>query len=194
MAKFELVSRFVGCNELLPERGTRQSAGYDLVVAEDTVVYSMDYANTVNRPVTNINAILDIMLEGAVMDPNPHARTLEEVAEITAKCKDVTRPKLVSTGVKCQLASDEYLELVPRSSTPLKYWLLVANSPGIIDADYYNNPDNEGEIFIQLINLFPTPIQLKKGDKIAQAIIRKYYVTEDDTAGRMRTGGFGSTS
>lgn len=194
MAKFELVNRFAGCDELLPKRGTASSAGYDLVVAEDTVVYSMDYAEAVNTPSLNLSPIVDIFFNGDILDFNKQSLTLEEVAEITSKCKTATRPRLVSTGVKCKLAADEYLEIVPRSSTPLKYWLIVANSPGIIDADYYNNPDNEGEIFIQLINLFPAPIQLKKGDKIAQAIIRKYYVTEDDAASGMRTGGFGSTS
>ena len=194
MAKFELVRRFAGCDELLPKRGTTSSAGYDLIIAEDTVVYPLDDADAVNNPGLNLSPIIDIFFNGDITDSSRQALTLEEVAEITSKCKTVTRPRLVSTGVKCQLASDEYLELVPRSSTPLKYWLLVANSPGIIDADYYNNPDNEGEIFIQLINLFPAPIQLRKGDKIAQAIIRKYYVTEDDVASGMRTGGFGSTS
>ena len=191
MAKFELVSRFAGCDELLPKRSTANSAGYDLIVAEDAVVYSANYASIVNQPVSS--EILDILLAGNNAPSNEPARTLEEVANITSKCKEVTRPRLVSTGIKCALAQDEYLEIVPRSSTPLKYWLLVANSPGIVDADYYNNQDNEGEIFVQLINLFPTPIQLKKGDKIAQAIIRKYEITEDDAASGMRTGGFGST-
>ena len=63
------------------------------------------------------------------------------------------KPTLVSTGMKCKLEDDEYLALYARSSTPLKYWLTLANSTGIIDADYYNNPDNEGEIFLQLVNL-----------------------------------------
>ena len=64
----------------------------------------------------------------------------------------------------------------------------------IIDADYYNNPDNEGHIFFQLINLSPFPIQLHKGDKIGQGIIKSYLITEDDSADGLRTGGFGSTS
>jgi dUTP pyrophosphatase len=71
--------------------------------------------------------------------------------------------------------------------------LLVANSPGIIDADYYNNPDNEGEIFIQLINLSPFDILIKKGDRIAQGIIQKYIRTADDSTTLKRTSGHGST-
>lgn len=64
----------------------------------------------------------------------------------------------------------------------------------IIDADYYNNPDNEGEIFLQLINLSPCDILLQKGDVIGQAIIKPYLTTEDDIASGDRIGGFGSTS
>ena len=64
----------------------------------------------------------------------------------------------------------------------------------IIDADYYNNPDNEGEIFFQLINLSPYNIILKKGEKIGQGIIKQYLSTEDDAATGDRLGGFGSTT
>jgi dUTP pyrophosphatase len=100
---------------------------------------------------------------------------------------------LVSTGMKCQLDEGTYLELSVRSSCPLKHWLILGNSVGIIDADYYNNPDNEGEIFFQIINLAPFSIQLKRGDAIGQGIIKPYLVTEDDNATGERTGGFGST-
>ena len=117
--------------------------------------------------------------------------TLDELAKLTkaTKCK----PTLVSTGLKCKMEDNEYLQIVARSSTPLKYWLIVANAPGIVDADYYNNPDNEGEIFIQVINLSPFAIKLKKGDKIAQGIVSRYYTVEDDVRNGERTGGFGST-
>jgi dUTP pyrophosphatase len=91
------------------------------------------------------------------------------------------------------LDPNTYLELSVRSSTPLKYWLFMANSVGIIDADYYNNIDNEGEIFFQLINLSPYPIKLCKGDIIGQGIIKPYLTTEEDQATGVRTGGFGST-
>ena len=64
----------------------------------------------------------------------------------------------------------------------------------IIDADYYNNPDNEGAIYFQLINLSPFDIQLKKGDIIGQGVILPYLITENDKAEGTRIGGFGSTS
>ena len=63
----------------------------------------------------------------------------------------------------------------------------------IIDADYYNNPDNEGEIFFQIINLSPYDIIIQKGEAIGQGIIKNYLITQDDDASGERLGGFGST-
>ena len=71
---------------------------------------------------------------------------------------------------------------------------MMANSVGIIDADYYNNPDNEGHIYFQLVNFSPLPIILKKGDAIGQGIIKPYLKTEDDIASGVRECGFGSTT
>ena len=64
----------------------------------------------------------------------------------------------------------------------------------IIDADYVDNLDNEGAIFFQVINLFPYPILLKKGDVIGQGIIKHYETIDDDNATARRCGGLGSTS
>ena len=174
MAKFEKVSRFNEIDLPLPVRKTAQSAGYDFVVAEDIIIppyAEMSEKMWANRP-------------ACVPSLNEAAATIKE-----AKAK-VT---LVSTGMKCQLDEGTYLELSVRSSCPLKHWLVLGNSVGIIDADYYNNPDNEGEIFFQIINLAPFAIQLKRGDAIGQGIIKPYLVTEDDNATGERTGGFGST-
>lgn len=175
MIKFKRVSR---CPDaVIPTRKTAHSAGYDLTVAEDICVPPVvNHIKTLNSQYTSYISTLD----------------LKEVAALTKNLG--TKPTLVSTGVKCQLDPGYYLELSPRSSTPLKYWLVMANSVGIIDADYYNNPDNEGEIFLQLINLSPFNIQLHKGDVIGQGIIKKYEVTDNDTATGERLGGFGSTS
>lgn len=64
----------------------------------------------------------------------------------------------------------------------------------IIDSDYASNKTNDGEIFLQLLNLSPFPIQIKKGDRIGQGIIKHYLVTDDDNATGEREGGMGSTS
>ena len=113
------------------------------------------------------------------------------VAKITKKTG--AKPTLVPTGIKCKLDPDTYLELSVRSSSPLKYWLILANGVGIIDADYYNNSDNEGEIYFQIINFSPYSITLHKGDTIGQGIIKHYLLAEDDAASGERVGGFGST-
>ena len=178
MIKFEAVSRLP--EAALPIRKTAQSAGYDFVVAEDVIIPPyMNHYNTLFRGLVDSMSVKEFY-------------TLDEVATSTKATK--AKPTLVSTGVKCSLDPDTYLELSVRSSTPLKYWLVLANSVGIIDADYYNNPDNEGEIFFQLINLSPMPIKLFKGDIIGQGIIKKYLTTDDDAATGERVGGFGSTS
>ena len=176
MIKFEKVSRFANIDIPLPIRKTANSAGYDFVVAVDIVIPSY--------PSEILNALAPQHISDAIF-------TIDEMAQLT-KSKGA-KPSLVSTGMKCALDPDTYLELSVRSSSPLKYWLILANSVGIIDADYYNNPDNEGEIFFQIINLSPYPIKLKKGDAIGQGIIKHYLTTEDDAAIGSRLGGFGST-
>jgi dUTP pyrophosphatase len=182
MAKFEKVSKFAEVDINLPVRKTADSAGYDMEVAEDTVIPAYDKHIT---EMTNAWIEDDNLLPGKPL-------TLDQVAAITKATK--AKPTLVSTGMKCQLDPGTYLELSVRSSCPLKYWLILANSVGIIDAEYYNNPDNEGEIFFQMINLSPYNILLKKGDIIGQGIIKPYLTTEDDVAVGERKGGFGSTS
>ena len=179
IVKFEKVSRFVNSDIPLPSRKTAASAGYDFVVAEDTIVPS--YTFVLNK----------MFQKGMIGKDMSGVQTLEEVAAFTKEYK--TKPTLVSTGMKCSLNSDQYLELSIRSSSPLKYWLILANGVGIIDADYYNNPDNEGEIFFQLINLSPFDIVLQKGETIGQGIIKHYDIIENDSAAGSRTGGFGST-
>ena len=173
--KFEVVSKYVDSDITLPERKTAGSAGYDFMVAEDTFIPSID---SLKRKINESNLVFPV--------------TLDNMATITKATG--AKPTLVPTGIKCQLDNGYYLELSVRSSCPLKYWLILANGVGIIDSDYYNNPDNEGHIYFQMINLSPCGIMLKKGDIIGQGIIKKYEITEDDAASGMREGGFGSTS
>lgn len=175
MAKFEKISRFSDIEIPTPVRKTAASAGYDFTVAEDVVI----------PPYFDILTNMERLAEDKTY-------IIGEMKDLTKSLK--TRPTLVSTGMKCELDPGTYLELSVRSSSPLHYWIVMANSVGIIDADYYNNPDNEGEIFFQLINLSPYPIKLQKGDAIGQGIIKEYLTTVDDVATGARVGGFGSTN
>ena len=182
MARFEKVSKYNEVDINLPHRKTSQSAGYDFEVAEDIIIPAYDVQH---------DKMLGFAHDCEIIDWKLPTYTLDEIALITKDTK--AKPTLVPTGIKCKLEPDTYLELSVRSSCPLKYWLILANGVGIIDADYYNNPDNEGHIYFQMINLTPFDIQLKKGDTIGQGIIKPYLITEDDVANGDRKGGFGST-
>ena len=194
MAKFEVVSKYANAGLPLPVRATANSAGYDFVVAKDTVLkpYVDHYREMSLLKDVSFAQIMENLFESAKGTAAVQPLTLTDVSNITGKHKN--KPTLVSTGMKCKLDPGTYLELSVRSSTPLKHWIILANGVGIIDADYYNNPDNEGEIFFQLINLSPFNIVLQKGEKIGQGIIKNYGITEDDAASGDRFGGFGSTS
>lgn len=180
--RFEFVSKYNSCGLALPERKTQYSAGYDLAAAQDIIIPS--YLKLIGK----LEDELGLRNWGML----PTTLTLEQLGKITKETG--IKPTLVSTGLKCYLQDDEYLELSVRSSTPLKYWLILANGVGIIDSDYVDNPENEGEIFLQMINLGPVDIQIKKGDIIGQGIIKPYFITNYDKASGLRTGGFGSTS
>nr|MBP3681567.1 dUTP diphosphatase [Clostridia bacterium] len=104
------------------------------------------------------------------------------------------KPTLVKTGLKAYMQEDEYLMLCNRSSNPFKKGLVLANSIGIIDADYYGNPDNDGAFMYAFYNMFDKDVEIKKGDVIGQAIFKKYEIIDGDIAEGERVGGFGSTS
>ena len=104
------------------------------------------------------------------------------------------KPTLVKTGIKAYMESDEVLILANRSSNPGKKGLILANSIGVVDSDYYGNPDNDGHIMYAFFNFKAEDVEIKKGDRIGQAIFQKYLVTDDDIAQGERTGGFGSTN
>ena len=99
---------------------------------------------------------------------------------------------VVPTGLKAYM-DDEYLSVFIRSSLAFKKGLMLANSTGIVDSDYYNNPDNEGHIMIAYYNTGDTPYTVEKGDRIGQGIFMKYLTVDEDAASGMRTGGIGST-
>lgn len=104
------------------------------------------------------------------------------------------KPTLVKTGLKAYMKENEYLMLCNRSSNPFKKGLVLANSIGIIDADYYGNPDNDGAFMYAFYNMFDKDVEIKKGDVIGQAIFKKYEIIDGDVAEGERVGGFGSTS
>ena len=103
-------------------------------------------------------------------------------------------PTLIKTGIKAYMQDDEMLCLYNRSSNPKKKGLVMANSVGIIDKDYYGNPDNDGHIMFAFYNFKDTDTEIKKGECIGQGIFQKYLIADEDNAEGERQGGFGSTN
>ena len=102
-------------------------------------------------------------------------------------------PTFIPTGVKAYMGEDEVLYLYNRSSNPKKKGLVLANSVGVIDKDYYGNPDNDGHILFAFYNVKDEDITIKRGEAIGQGVFMKYLITDDDSATGSRKGGFGST-
>lgn len=102
--------------------------------------------------------------------------------------------KSFKTGLKVCMNDDEVLQIYSRSSFGYKYNVCLMNNVGIIDADYYNNPDNEGHFQIRLVNFCDNDFEVKVGDRIAQGIFVKYFtVDNEEDIVKERTSGFGST-
>ena len=105
-------------------------------------------------------------------------------------------PTLIKTGIKAYMQNDEMLCIYNRSSNPKKKGLILANGVGVIDADYYGNPDNDGEIGFEFYNITDEDVVIKKGEKLGQGIIINFIKTENDYISnpyKTRVGGFGST-
>ena len=150
--KFEFVKRYLknpnfgaeGSCTRLPERSTKNAAGYDFYNPEEVKI-------------------------------NP--------GEIV----------YVKTGVKAKFPEEVALLLLNRSSNPKKKGLELANGVGLVDADYYNNPDNEGEIAFAFKNTRDDVVVIEEGEKLGQGMFVPFFITNDDSVENERTGGFGST-
>ena len=117
-----------------------------------------------------------------------------EAAEdiIIPKFEPGIKPTLIPTGLKAYCQEDECFLLLNRSSGPKKGFIL-ANSVGLVDCDYYGNPDNDGHFFFAYFNCSDHDIEVKKGDVIGQVVFTKYLIADEDNATGSRIGGFGST-
>ncbi len=133
----------------------------------------------------------------------PVRKTLHAAGYDVEAAEDVTipvfksgmKPTLIKTGLKAYCQDDEYYMLANRSSNPFKKGLVMANSVGIIDKDYYNNEDNDGHFMFAYYNFFAEEVVIKKGDVVGQVIFHKFLTTDNDLVEQTtRTGGFGSTS
>ena len=100
---------------------------------------------------------------------------------------------MIWTDVKAHMYYDNALLIIPRSSMG-KHPVMIANTVGLIDSDYYGNVDNDGNIGFRLLNLGNTPYEIKAGDRLGQGIFIPYGIVKDDQAVAVRQGGYGSTN
>ena len=98
------------------------------------------------------------------------------------------------THIKAQMEQDEVLMLYVRSSIGIKKNLMLANTTGVIDSTYYNNPDNEGNIIGALYNYGTETQVIEAGERVMQGMFIKYLTTVNDIPlNTTRTGGIGSS-
>ena len=114
-------------------------------------------------------------------------------------CEDVVlRPGTISnvipTGIKAYMKEDEGLLLYARSSMAKKHGLRMSNSVGVIDADFYNNIDNEGHITFLYDNITDKEVKIAKHSRIGQGMFTKVLPIENvEILSNERVGGYGST-
>lgn len=101
----------------------------------------------------------------------------------------------IPTGIRVKIDEGWVLKIYPRSGLGFKFRIMLSNTVGIIDSDYYYS-DNEGHIFIKIINdnKEGTAVSVRQGEAFAQGVFVEYGITYDDDARDIRNGGFGSTT
>lgn len=101
--------------------------------------------------------------------------------------------ELIFTDVCVELENNQFLMILPRSSVGIKKGLMLANTAGIIDSDYYDNESNGGNIGFKLYNYSDKVVVIEAGEKIIQGIITYFNNFDDEVKNSKRIGGFGST-
>lgn len=110
--------------------------------------------------------------------------------EVTIKPGEIA---LIETGLKAYMEPNEVLLLFDRSSNPRKKGIVLINSVGVIDSDYYENESNDGLIMAQMMNISNNDVTIPYGERIVQGVFMEFKVVDDDNATGKRVGGIGST-
>ena len=129
--------------------------------------------------------------------PLPAYQTAESAGFDLAASEDVTiqpgEVRLVPTGLVIEVPHGHFLGVFARSSTPIKRGLMVANGVGVVDPDYSGPAD---EVKIEVVNFTQKPVEVRKGDRIAQGIFIPCRQVEWSEVSEIRAnsrGGFGAT-
>lgn len=124
-----------------------------------------------------------------------HAHQGDAGADLYAREPATLAPgerRLVPTGVAVAIPPGHVGLVTPRSGLAVRSGLGIVNTPGIVDSGY------RGELSVALINHGDRPVEIARGDRIAQLVVVAVASIEfdevdelDDTA--RGAGGFGST-
>lgn len=165
-------------NAHLPEYQTRNSAGADFFSAETVTIPSV--WKSIKR-----------LCEAGVVSKE----TLKSCVENEELIKGYFKPVHVHTGIKACMCDDEVLELYNRSSNPVKLGLVLSNSVGVVDSDYFENKENDGEISFAFYNFSYEDVTIHEGDRIGQGVFKKFLrpTTNIRVRDEERVGGYGST-
>ena len=163
-----------------PIRSTQNSAGYDF-----RMPFDLDCVPDQNYVVPT----------GFKWDPSDsiiEAIRLPWEKQIETKGKPISTVSHPKREFQYCIPSRVLLALYPRSSLGFKYGFELLNTVGIIDADYFDNVENEGHIMVAF--KVAKPLNLKAGEKFCQGIIQLYaHIKDDSYVSDERTGGMGST-
>lgn len=113
-------------------------------------------------------------------------------APVDILCRAKSDSDTVYLNIKAKMGKGEWLEIRSRSGLFFKHGVYLPMF-GVIDADFYGNPDNDGNIAVKFHNNSNVDYVIKKGERCCQGIFQKYYVTDDDNTTAERVGGLGST-
>jgi dUTP pyrophosphatase len=99
---------------------------------------------------------------------------------------------IFKTGLMFEVPHGHELQIRSRSGMAAKHKIFVLNSPGTLDYDY------RGELMIVLMNVGDVIYHVKRGDRIAQAVLAPFIRAEIDyvealTPSARGEGRFGST-
>lgn len=100
--------------------------------------------------------------------------------------------RAVGTGLVFELPLGIEMQVRPRSGLALKHGITVPNAPGTIDSDY------RGELKVIMQNTGAEPVEIRRGDRIAQLVFARYERPSIEEANELSetgrgAGGFGST-
>ena len=166
---FKICSSGVEFDCKLPTRSTTHSAGYDFYAPYDVVIPSL--WKQVGKYL--LHSLLHFSFKGY---------------------KEVIKPTMIKTYIKAYMLDDEVLYIYNRSSSPIKKGLILSNSVGVVDKDFFDNLDNEGNIGVAFYNFYPFDVTVEKGDRICQGVFSKFLKADNDNVlNATRSGGCGST-